>query len=92
MGTCKYNFWRYGRVMTTEQIIARMGGFEALARLTGTNWHATYQWGRIGIPYKHFPRLVAEAKRRGVRGITLERLCNAQAASMGRLNGRGRAA
>ena len=73
---------------STERIIAAMGGREALAELTGARVRTVEQWGRIGIPHKHFDLLVKVAKRRGISGVTHQALYAAKAATLGRCCGR----
>lgn len=69
---------------STERIIAAFGGREGLVTLTGARLRTVEQWSRIGIPHKHFDRLVKAARRRGIPGITHEALYAAKAATMAR--------
>lgn len=58
-----------------ETIFERFGGREAVAELLGVNIVQTYRWtypkdrkGTGGkIPPRHWPLLLAEAKKRGIR-------------------------
>ena len=69
---------------TTREIIAAFGGLEAVAKLTDARPRTVEQWSRIGVPFKHWPLLVARAKRRGIPGITFEALYAAKAATLRR--------
>jgi hypothetical protein len=67
---------------TTAQIIHAFGGRDAVAQLTGARPRTVEQWGRIGVPHKHFQLLVDTARRRGMRGITFETLYAAKTATL----------
>ena len=64
---------------TTAQIIAALGGRDAVAELTGARPRTVEQWLRIGVPHKYFGLLVETARRRGLRGLTHEALYAAKA-------------
>ena len=63
---------------TTAQIIAALGGRDAVAELTGARPRTVEQWLRIGVPHKYFGLLVSQARTRGIRGLTHEVLYSAK--------------
>lgn len=72
---------------TTADILAALGGREAVAALTGTRLRTVEQWNRNGVPHKHFDLLVEAAKARGIRWLSYRTLYEAKAASRSRYGG-----
>lgn len=60
-------------------IIAALGGHREVARVLSVDDTRPIHWRRLGIPTRHWPRLVAVAKERGVEGVTWDSLTAADA-------------
>jgi hypothetical protein len=59
--------------MTVDDIIERLGGRQAIARMLGVSRTAPYNWARgDGIPARHWPDLVARAAELGVKGVSFD--------------------
>lgn len=69
---------------STAQIIDALGGRDAVAELTGARPRTVEQWGRIGIPHKHFGLLVEVAIARGIKGLSYRALYAAKNETLGR--------
>jgi len=60
--------------MTFEALVAHFGGVEGLMAVTGAKRNAVNHWRTCGVPYRHWPTLIAAAQARRIKGITLEAL------------------
>lgn len=56
--------------VTTEWLLRRLGGREAVMLLTGVTRQNIRHWHRTGVPYRYWPVLRAAAKAGGIDGIT----------------------
>lgn len=61
--------------MTHTEIIRRWGRISLLADEIGCNYQTVRSWKNRGhIPPRYWPALIASAEKRGIEGVTLERL------------------
>lgn len=61
--------------MKHAEVIAALGGQEAVARLLGVHRTRPGRWARDeGIPPRHWPRLINRARELDAGGVTLEAL------------------
>ena len=61
-----------------EEVIAAMGGLDAVAALTGVSATTVMDWRLDGIPPPHWPAILAAAQERGIYAVTLQSLMVAQ--------------
>ena len=60
--------------MTTDELFEAFGGRDAVMAITGAGRNAVNNWRHDGVPFRHWPALIMEAKRRNIPGITFEAL------------------
>lgn len=66
--------------MSVEKLIEDLGGTGAVAAGIGAELNTVSNWRTRGIPAGRWLAIVALAKKRGVRGVTFERLASLQPA------------
>lgn len=64
----------YGGMKTVTDLINAFGGNTELAKVLDAPSPTVAAWKHRGIPPRHFPALVAQARAHKLKGITLESL------------------
>ncbi len=60
--------------MKARDVTALFGGTTKTAEVIGCSRRSVVHWHHIGIPLKHWPKLVAAAQARGIAGISFDTL------------------
>ena len=57
-----------------DELFCAFGGMRQVMVVTGSKRQAVNHWRTTGVPFRHWKPLIAAARARRIKGITLETL------------------